>query len=101
MIPPAARSPCSRPTVHRSPPAVPVPCPRVLILYNEPVLPAGHPDFESEHEILHTVEVVGKTLAEAGFGVTRLGVSTDAGVLLHGLREQRPDVVFNLFEGTA
>ncbi|HEV3263677.1 MAG TPA: hypothetical protein VG013_42975 [Gemmataceae bacterium] len=75
--------------------------PRVLILHNEPVLPVGHPDFESEHEVLHTVEVVGKNLTEAGFEVTRLAVSTDAGVLLEGLRARRPDVVFNLFEGTA
>src|SRR5438105_3768815 len=73
---------------------------RVLILYNEPVLPAGHPDFESEHEVLHTLEFVARTLTEARFGVTRLGLSTDAAVLLQTLREERPDVVFNLFEGT-
>ena len=48
---------------------------RVLILYNEPVLPAGHPDFESEHEVLHTLEFVARTLTEARFGVTRLGLS--------------------------
>jgi D-alanine-D-alanine ligase len=74
---------------------------RVLILYNEPVLPAGHPDFESEHEVLHTVDVVAGTLHGAGYHVTRLGANTDPGVLLGGLREHRPDVVFNLFEGTA
>jgi len=75
--------------------------PRVLIVYNEPILQAGHPDYESEHEVLHTVEFVAGTLTAAGFGVTRLGVSTDAAALLHTLREQRPDVVFNLFEGSA
>src|SRR5689334_20823902 len=78
-----------------------MPPPRVLVLYNEPVLPAGHPDFESEHEVVHTVEAVGRNLTQAGFGVTRLGVSTDPGALLASLREHRPDVVFNLFEGTA
>lgn len=74
---------------------------RILILYNEPVLPDGHPDFESEHEVLYTVEVVAKDLLQAGFAVTRLGVCKDANVLLTGLREHRSDVVFNLFEGTA
>jgi D-alanine-D-alanine ligase len=75
--------------------------PRILILYNEPILPAHHPDAESEHEILYTVEVVSKTLVQAGFEVSRLGVSRDPGVLLAGLRDPRPDAVFNLFEGTA
>jgi D-alanine-D-alanine ligase len=74
---------------------------RVLVLYNEPVLPAHHPDAESEHEILYTVEVVAKTLLQAGFEVSRLGASADPGVLLAGLNNVRPDVVFNLFEGTA
>jgi D-alanine-D-alanine ligase len=78
-----------------------MPATRVLILYNEPVLPAGHPDFESEHEILHTVDVVAATLHEAGYRVTRLGANTDPAALVLGLREHRPDVVFNLFEGTA
>jgi D-alanine-D-alanine ligase len=68
-------------------------------LYNDPVLPAGHPDFESEQQVVSTVEVVGKNLAQAGFAVSRLGVSTESQVLLDGLRELRPDVVFNLFEG--
>jgi D-alanine-D-alanine ligase len=75
--------------------------PRILILYNEPVLSADHPDAESEHEILYTVEVVSKTLLQAGFEVARLGASHDPDVLLSGLRAQRPDAVFNLFEGTA
>src|SRR5438105_5019218 len=74
---------------------------RVLVLYNEPVLPANHPDAESEHEILYTVEVVAKTLLQAGFEVSRLGASYNPGTLLVGLRNLRPDVVFNLFEGTA
>jgi D-alanine-D-alanine ligase len=75
--------------------------PRVLVLYNEPVLPADHPDAESEHEILYTVDVVSKTLIQAGFEVVRLGASHNPELLLAGIRAQRPDVVFNLFEGTA
>lgn len=73
---------------------------RVLVLYNEPVLPVGHTDYESEHEIVSTAVEVARTLDGAGFAVSRLGVNTDPGPLLASLREERPDVVFNLFEGT-
>jgi D-alanine-D-alanine ligase len=74
---------------------------RVLILHNQPVLPEDHPDAESEHEILHTTEVVQRTLLQVGYEVCTLGVSRDPSVLIDGLSEQRPDVVFNLFEGLA
>jgi D-alanine-D-alanine ligase len=74
---------------------------RVLVLYNEPVLPVGHPDAESEHEILWTTDVISKILLQAGHEVTRLGASHDVASLVTGLSAQRPDVVFNLFEGTA
>jgi D-alanine-D-alanine ligase len=74
---------------------------RVLVLYNDPVLPADHPDADSEHEILFTVDAVAGHLAEAGFDVSRLGVSRDPADLLTGLRRARPNVVFNLFEGLA
>ncbi len=80
--------------------AAPLPA-RVLILYNEPVLPADHPDAESEREILETVEAVHGHLAATGYGVSRLGVGRDPAALLSRLREHRPDVVFNLFEGLA
>ena len=73
---------------------------RVLILHNQPVLPVGHTDYESEHEIVSTVEVVHQTLSDAGFEAACLGVSTNPQVLLHGLEQHQPDVVFNLFEGT-
>jgi D-alanine-D-alanine ligase len=74
---------------------------RVLVLYNDPVLPADHIDADSEHEILYTVDVVSGHLTEAGFEVSRLGVSREPAALLAGLRRARPDVVFNLFEGLA
>jgi D-alanine-D-alanine ligase len=74
--------------------------PRVLVLFNQPVLPPHHPDAESEHEILHTVESVAAALAAAGYIVGRLGVSHDPAPMLHGIHRFRPDVVFNLFEGT-
>jgi D-alanine-D-alanine ligase len=75
--------------------------PSVLVLYNEPVLQAGHPDFESEHEIISTVEVVAQTLDQAGFAVSRLGLACDPDLLVRHLRERDVDAVFNLFEGTA
>src|SRR5947209_6158571 len=74
---------------------------RVLILYNEPVLSLDHPDAESEHEILYTVEEVARHLGAVGFDVVRLSVRRDPAVLLAGLQREQPDVVFNLFEGLA
>ncbi len=75
--------------------------PRVLVLYNEPTLPADHPDAESEHDILYTADTVGRILQQAGLPVTRLGVTTDPTALISGLKAAAPDVVFNLYEGTA
>jgi D-alanine-D-alanine ligase len=74
---------------------------RVLVLYNQPVLPENHPDADSEHEILFTTQFVQRTLTEAGYDVRTLGVSRDPAVLFDRLRDIRPDVVFNLFEGLA
>jgi len=74
--------------------------PRVLILFNQPVLPSHHPDVESEHEILDTTKIVERALTDAGFEVGRLGVSHDPSALIRGIQRFRPDVVFNLFEGT-
>ncbi len=71
-------------------PAPPSPL-RVTILYNQPVLPADHADAESEYEILATVRIIGQTLAEAGYGVTPLGVGREPRALLDGLRIQRPE----------
>ncbi len=77
-----------------------MPPPKVLILFNEPVLPDNHPDAVSENEILYTVDAVHLSLRQAGFPVVRLGVGHDLTTLVSGLRVHRPDVVFNLFEGT-
>jgi D-alanine-D-alanine ligase len=73
----------------------------VTVLYNEPVLPADHVEAASEYEILTTTEIISRILRGAGFGVTCLGVGSDPQTLLTGLRGNRPDVVFNLFEGLA
>ncbi len=75
--------------------------PRVLVLYNEPVLPASHPDAQSEHEILFTVSHVTDALSAEGFRVTLFGAGRDVSALWSFLHKNRPDVVFNLFEGVA
>jgi D-alanine-D-alanine ligase len=75
--------------------------PRTLILYNEPTLPADHPDAESEYDILYTADCVAKCLGDAGLPVTRLGTTDDPHGLLAGIKAAAPDVVFNLYEGTA
>src|SRR5262249_23644936 len=74
---------------------------RVLVLHNQPVLPPDHPDAESEHEILDTARVVCDHLRGAGFEAVALGVGRDPSALLAGVRREKPDVVFNLFEGLA
>jgi D-alanine-D-alanine ligase len=74
---------------------------RVLVLHNQPVLAEDHPDADSEHEILSTAEFVQQTLSEAGYEVSTLGAARDPALLLTRLRDIRPDVVFNLFEGLA
>ncbi|HVK16241.1 MAG TPA: hypothetical protein VM533_04780 [Fimbriiglobus sp.] len=75
--------------------------PRVLLIYNQPVLPLDHPDSESEQEVLYSAQVVGDCLAGEGLPVARLGVGADPATLFEGLRATSPDVVFNLYEGTA
>jgi len=74
---------------------------RVLALHNQPVLAEDHPDADSEHEILFTTQFVQQTLSEAGYEVSTLGIGRDPTVMLTRLRDIRPDVVFNLFEGLA
>src|SRR5947209_1794794 len=78
-----------------------MPPPRVLVLHNEPTLPPGHPDAESETDILDTADVVCRILRQAGLNPTRLGVTDELDPLLAGIRAAAPDVVFNLYEGTA
>jgi D-alanine-D-alanine ligase len=74
---------------------------QVLIVYNGPVLDPTHPDAKSENDILETVEYVERNLAAAGFSVRQLGIQRNPRVLIDRLRRERPDVVFNLFEGLA
>ena len=55
---------------------------RVVILYNEPTLPASHPDADSEHEIVYTVNETDKVLTASGFEVERLGAHVDPGKIV-------------------
>jgi D-alanine-D-alanine ligase len=75
--------------------------PRVLVLYNEPVLPLGHPDAESEREIVDTTGFVSTILSQRGFKVRQLGIGNDLDQLLTYLQANPPDAIFNLFEGLA
>src|SRR5262245_27457155 len=74
---------------------------RVLIVYNQPVLPLDHPHADSDHEIVDTAKAVAGHLVAAGFDARELAVGRDPEHLLSALRSERPDVVFNLFEGLA
>lgn len=76
-----------------------MPQPRVLVVFNEPSLPPDHPESESEHEILETIEQVEIVLGKRGFDVKQVGVLRDPGVLCSAVRDWQPTVVFNLFEG--
>jgi D-alanine-D-alanine ligase len=78
-----------------------MPPPTVLVLYNEPVLPADHPEAASEYDILDTVADTVKVLRAAGFAVRQLGINVNPLPLLDELKTNRPDAVFNLFEGIA
>ncbi|HKA06380.1 MAG TPA: hypothetical protein VKD71_03925 [Gemmataceae bacterium] len=74
---------------------------KVLIVHNLPVLPRDHPDVSQEVDILDTVADVEKLLTAGGFEVARFGYARDPRLLLDRLRDDPPDVVFNLFEGEA
>ncbi len=75
--------------------------PSVLVLYNAPVLPQDHPEAGSEYDVLDTVNDTVKVLKAAGFAVRKLGIDYHPQPLLDELKQHRPDVVFNLFEGIA
>ncbi|CAN5316701.1 hypothetical protein BH11PLA2_BH11PLA2_00190 [soil metagenome] len=75
--------------------------PKVLVLYNEPTLPPDHPDADSEYDILDTADAVVKHLQNAGLPAVRFGFVDNPRTLIDGLQTHQPDVVFNLYEGTA
>ncbi|HMP02295.1 MAG TPA: hypothetical protein PKC45_07325 [Gemmatales bacterium] len=74
---------------------------KVLVLWNEPTLPADHPDAVSEADVVETAEFVAHAFEARGWEVANLAVGTDPTPLINGVRAANPDLVFNLFEGTA
>ncbi len=74
---------------------------RVLVLFNQPVLPKDHPDYSSEADILYSVQVVRTSLKNVGITSSQFGVTDNIADLITYLNENRPDVVFNLYEGPA
>lgn len=75
--------------------------PRILVLHNEPTLPVDHPDADSEHDIVDTAMHIEKILQIAKLPVARFSFVDRPEDLLAALRVHKPDVVFNLYEGTA
>ncbi len=73
--------------------------PSVLMLYNEPVLPRDHPAAESEHSVIEIADKLTAVLSAAGYGVAPLALGSDPTILWHELKQRKPGVVFNLFEG--
>src|SRR4051812_49516555 len=71
----------------------------VLVLYNQPLLPPGHPEIDSETEVLFTVDQVCTSLTAKGHAVSRAAVGRDPNAVAGHVRRWAPDVVFNLFEG--
>src|SRR5262245_37359984 len=71
----------------------------VLVLYNQPLLPPGHPEIDSETEVLFTVEQVCSSLESKGYTVSRAAVGRNPNAVANHVRRLAPDVVFNLFEG--
>lgn len=74
---------------------------KVMILHNIPVLPLDHPDADSEHEVIETVEIIENALNEQGVLFERFGLARDLAPLVQRLNNNPPDVIFNLFEGFA
>ena len=73
--------------------------PSVLVLCNQPVLPKDHPEAESEHSVVEIADKIAAILRAASFHVSDLKLGADPTVLWQELKERRPDVVFNLYEG--
>jgi D-alanine-D-alanine ligase len=75
--------------------------PHICVLYNLPVLPPGDPDAVAEVESVETAQIVAEILKSAGYRVTLLGLDLNPQPLLDLAARDRPDAVFNLFEGLA
>jgi D-alanine-D-alanine ligase len=73
---------------------------KVLLIFDSPYfVPRGY-DFKEEFKDVDwtTEEAIYKALGESKYDVTMLGLYNDVGILLEEIKENRPDVVFNLVE---
>ncbi len=73
--------------------------PVAVVLYNAPALPPGHPDAESEADVVDVARAIAGCLSEHGFEPALLAASPPVKSVLEALEELDPDVVFNLIEG--
>jgi D-alanine-D-alanine ligase len=78
----------------------PMAAPLVLVLYNEPLLPVDHPDAEAEHTVVGIARAMARILEEAGFRLKLMGLGQNPNTLWQELKKAKPEVIFNLFEGS-
>ncbi|MBI1831101.1 MAG: D-alanine--D-alanine ligase, partial [Planctomycetes bacterium] len=71
----------------------------ILVLHNQPVLPRDHPDAESEHSVVAIAEKIVGVLARAGYRAAPFALGSDPSLLWSALKKEKPNAVFNLFEG--
>lgn len=72
---------------------------RVVVLYNAPVLPGGHPDADSEADVVGVAGAVVEGLKRRGMEAWSLGAAPPIVDMIDHLMGDAPDVVFNLIEG--
>ncbi len=71
---------------------------RITVMMDAACIDASDPEFVSQEGEPNTEFHVVSTLRALGYEVFILGVNDDVGAVVNGLREQRPDLVFNLTE---
>lgn len=73
---------------------------RVMVLFNRPQSNADHPSAASEHMVVEIAEFLAEELSAMGDDAFAFALPPDPTALWSALRERRPDVVVNLYEGT-
>lgn len=73
----------------------------VTIVLNQPVLPQGHPDYESEAEVIETVELIEEALLKSEIQTERIMLDRNLTPFWERIQSRRPEVIFNMFEGFA
>ncbi|MFZ9793697.1 MAG: hypothetical protein ACO3F3_15315, partial [Gemmataceae bacterium] len=73
----------------------------VTIVLNKPVLPEDHPDYESEAEVIETVELIEEALKKSEIQTERIMLDRDLAPFWERIQANKPEVIFNMFEGFA